>query len=417
MFKHLKKSLSVFICLCLVITATVTLAGASFSGDSSPFTEAVSTSGALGSSIIRIINIVDHFMTYSYGDLGGRSYQSVAVEQILTVLLADKFSSVDDVFANLEKQRENNAASEVEDYYALLFDIDVYKYEYTFADTGISKTIEVGVFNDKTDEELTGDEEYILYFHGGAFVDAPLPFHYWFCSRLAALSDATVIMPMQLMAPEYIYTESYELSIALYEDLIECIDPADLTLMGDSSGGNYVVSMGLQLRDKGIALPSNIVAFSPWLHMSSTDQELLFLAQSGIDPMIVYWAAIMKAATFVGIDVSSVTSEQEAADLVLQIPDDNVYLNPYNADFTGMPPITIFTGTHEVLVGDSRNFIAKMELAYGEDAVVRHMEGETWDGSDVMFHYYEYEGMNHTFPLFPIPESVQVIGQIADIIK
>lgn len=417
MIKHLKKSLSVFICVCLIFTGTFTLAGASFSGEDSPFTETVSTSDALGARIIRIINIIDHFMTYSYGDMEGRSYQSVAVEQILTVLLADKFSSVDDVFANLEKQRGNNAASEVEDYYALLFDIDVYKYEYTFKDTGISKAIEVGIFNDKPDEELTGDEEYVLYFHGGAFVDAPLPFHYWFCSRLAALLDVTVIMPMQLMAPEYIYTESYELSIALYEDIIECIGSDNLTLMGDSSGGNYVVSMGLQIRDKGIALPSDIVAFSPWLHMSSTDPELLALAQSGIDPMIVHWAAIMKAATFVGIDVSGVTTEQEAADLVFQIPDDNVCLNPYNGDFTGMPPITIFTGTHEILVGDSRNFITKMELAHGEDAVVRHMEGETWDGSDVMFHYYEYEGMNHTFPLFPIPESVQVIEQIAEIIK
>ena len=299
----------------------------------------------------------------------------------------------------------------------MLFDIDVYSYTHTFADTEVSKTIEVGIFNDKADNELTGNEEYILYFHGGAFVDAPLPFHYWICSRLAALLDATVIMPMQLMAPEYIYTESYELSIALYEDLIEYINPENLTLMGDSSGGNYVISMGLQLKDKGIELPSNIVAFSPWLHMSSTDPELLEIAQSGIDPMIVYWAAIMKAATFAGIDVSTVTTEQEAADLVLQIPEDNVYLNPYNGDFTGMPPVTIFTGTREVLIGDSRSFMAKMETVYGEDAVVRHMEGEEWDGSDVMFHYYEYEGMNHTFPLFPIPESIQAINQIAEIIK
>ena len=412
----IKRSLAVLICLCLILPGSLTSVGASFWGELSPF-EAVTESNALGSKIAGIINMLDSFMTFPYLDMEGKSVQSIAVEQILKVVLANKFMEVEDVYSNLEAQREKNADSRIEDYYAMLFDIDRYKYTYLFKDTAVSKSIEVGIFNDKPDEELTGDEEYILYFHGGAFVDAPLPFHYWFCSRLASELDATVIMPMQLMAPEYTYTQSYELSLALYEDIIKIINPDDLTLMGDSSGGNYVVSMGLQLRDNDIALPSNIVAFSPWLHMSSNDPDIIELSLSGIDPMIVYWAAAMKGACFAGVDISGITTKEQAADLVMQIPEENTYLNPYNGDFTGMPPISIFTGTHEVLLVDSRNFIEKMENQYGEDTVVRHMEGETWDGGDVMFHYYEYDGMNHTFPLFPIPESLQVINQIAQVIE
>ncbi len=416
MKNNIKRLFAVFICLCLIVQGSLTVAGASFSEDLSPF-EAVTESNALGARIAGIINMIDSFLTFPYLEVEEKSVQSIAVEQILKAVLADKFADVDEVYANLETQREKNADSSIEEYYAMLFDIDRYKYTYVFKDTEVSKSIEVGIFNDKSDEELTGDEEYILYFHGGAFVDAPLPFHYWFCSRLASELDATIIMPMQLMAPEYIYTQSYELSLALYEDLIKTINPDNLTLMGDSSGGNYVVSMGLQLRDNGIALPSNIVAFSPWLHMSSNDPAIIEVYESGIDPMIVYWACAMKGACFAGVDISGVTTKEQAADLLKQIPEENAYLNPYNGDFTGMPPISIFTGTHELLVVDSRNFIEKMESQYGEDAVVHHMQGETWDKDDVMFHYYEYEGMNHTFPLFPVPESMQVINQIEQVIK
>ncbi len=416
MLKSSKKSLSVLLCLCLLLSCTVAYAGAAFSDGTVPNLETVSKASSMAASLSKIITLLDSFLTYPYFYTEDQSIQSVAVEQILDIVLADKFETVDDVKENLETQREKNASSEVLDYYAELFNINTYKYTYTFEDTNVKKTIEVGIFNEKPDAELTGNEKYVLYFHGGAFVDAPLPFHYWFCSRLAELLDVTVIMPMQLMAPEYTYTESYALSIALYQDIIKEVDPGQCILMGDSSGGNYVVSMGLQLRDAHIALPSNIVAFSPWLHMSASDPEIIELADSGIDPMIVYWAAVMKAATFVGIDVSGVTTKEEAAVLLQQVPEGNTYLNPYNADFTGMPPISIFSGTHEILVVDSRKFATRMELLYGESAVVRHMEGETWDGSDVVLHYYEYENMNHTFPLFPIPESVQVIEQISEVI-
>ncbi len=416
MLKSVKKSLSALLCLCVLISCTAFSSGASFSDGTVPNLETVSKASSLAASLSKIITILDTFLTYPYFYTENQSIQSAAVEQILGVLLANKFETVDDVRENLATQREKNATSEVEDYYAELFNINIYKYTYTFENTGVAKTIEVGIFNEKPDDSLTGAERYVLYFHGGAFVDAPLPFHYWFCSRLAELMDVTVIMPMQLMAPEYTYTDSYALSIALYQDIIKQVDPAKLMLMGDSSGGNYVVSMGLQLRDNGIALPSNIIAFSPWLHMSTSDPAIVEFAESGVDPMIVYWAAVMKAATFVGIDVSSVTTKEEAAVLLQQVPEENTYLNPYNADYTGMPPISIFTGTHEILVVDSRSFAQRIESVYGESAVVRHMQGETWDGSPAVLHYYEYENMNHTFPLFPVPESVQVIKQIAEVV-
>lgn len=74
-------------------------------------------------------------------------------------------------------------------------------------------------------------------------------------------------------------------------------------------------------------------------------------------------------------------------------------LSPINGPITGLAPITVFVGTHELFNADIRKF--------------RDMARD--QGVDLTF--IEKDKMNHVYPLFPIPEADEARGQIADVIS
>lgn len=384
---------------------------------------------ALRKPLHTVFMALDTMLCGDFGNSGGRSVQAAFVEKLLGLILSGKFKTADDVYENIETARAKNADYHISGLNQMLFDIDVYSYTCTLASTGETVASEVAIFNDKP--ERSADDEYVLYYHGGAFVDAPLFFHFWYVARLARQLDVTVIMPMQLMAPDYTYVQSYDQTLQFYSVLTEYVNPEQLTFMGDSSGGNYVVSLGLQLRDKGLPLPANIVAYSPWLYMATENQGILDIYNSGTDVMIVPAGAFMKGMTFAGIDIYNIG---DYADVLTTLPQklnetiglnspDYIYLNPYLGSLEGMPPITIFAGSYECLTADTRAYADRIESIYGDAAVQRVYdnsalgETESEDPAGVLVNYYEYYGQCHTFPIMPIPESREVNAIVGSLIR
>ena len=319
------------------------------------------SAGTVIRSLLSLVSVLSLLISgYAAGDMPSSqrpSLESQAVEDIMSIVLVNKFATEQDVLDNIESSRIKNEEFEIPKEYIALYSLETYEFD----------GVDIAVYNAKS---TTG--KYIFYFCGGAYVDPPLLFHWTFLDRLSRGTDATVIMPVYLKGPDYTYRESYANSLALYEKLLEYIPAEDITFMGDSAGGSYALSLAIQARDALLPLPGNIVMFSPWVDMTMSNPEIPYY--ESIDPMIVTYGVRMKGETFAG-----------------DTPLDSYILSPINADLSGLPDMMLFVGTKEVLLPDCRLFRDKALS-----------EGATLD-------YYEYEDMLHTFPIFPIPESDEVV--------
>lgn len=72
------------------------------------------------------------------------------------------------------------------------------------------------IFNENPDTE-----RFIIYLHGGAYVNEILTLHIEFCDKLAKKANATVFAPIYPLAPNHTYKETYEIVEKLYSDVLK----------------------------------------------------------------------------------------------------------------------------------------------------------------------------------------------------
>lgn len=244
----------------------------------------------------------------------------------------------------------------------------------------------------------------ILYMHGGCYVDQPLYFHWKFIEQVALNTGYTIYVPIYPKAPNCTYVECYKKVLSLYLEIIDGKDNGfddenqlqnesnnqvaseienddkNIVFMGDSAGGGFVIAFAQYLRNSGIKKnASNIIMLSPWLDMSLTNPELEEVEK--VDPSLSTVGIVEMAKTWAG--GSSF---------------DNYMLSPIKGEFKGLGKMTIFVGTHELLLPDARQLKAKLAK------------------ENIPLNYFEYKYMNHVFPLFPIipeaKEAKKIIYQI-----
>src|SRR6476469_1065097 len=171
----------------------------------------------------------------------------------------------------------------------------------------------------------------VLYFHGGVYVmgDADL------ASQVGRRTDAKVISVDYRLAPEHPYPAAVDDALAAYEALLDNgIAPSDIAFAGESAGGALAVATLVNARDHGLPLPAAAFAMSPYadLTLDGTSME----TRREVDPLLSREA--LQAA------VTAYTAGQDAA-LGL--------ISPIFADLSGLPPLIIQAGTHEVLLDDA----------------------------------------------------------------
>lgn len=223
-------------------------------------------------------------------------------------------------------------------------------------------------------------EKQILYLHGGAYVNQPLIFHWNFLGKLARETNATIYVPIYPKAPNHQYQESFDKVFLIYEEILSRSGADSLIFMGDSAGGGFALALAQVLLEKGLPQPKHIILLSPWLDITMKNPDLP--AFEKLDPVIGIYGAVGMGKTYAG-----------DTDL-------NYYmLSPINGEVKGLGQITVFVGTHEVLLPDIRRF-KDMAEAQG-----------------VMINYFEYPKMNHVFPVYPIPEAKIARKEIVDIVE
>jgi len=225
-------------------------------------------------------------------------------------------------------------------------------------------------------------ERHILYVHGGGYVVGSPRSHIAMAARLARRASATITVIDYRLAPEHPYPAVVEDCLAAYRAIVERIDPALVTIAGDSAGGGAALSTLVALRDAGDPLPGCAYLLSPWTDLTSSGES--YRTKATVDPII-------------DVDRIEATARQYAGDTPLDHPG----VSPLFADLGGLPPLLVQTGSDEVLLSDSIGLAERARTA----------------GTDVQLDVRK--GMWHVYQIFVpfMPEATEALIDAATFIR
>jgi acetyl esterase/lipase len=266
----------------------------------------------------------------------------------------------------------------------------------------------------------------VLYLHGGAYMAGFLPMHWRFIQQLVKLTGARIIAPDYALAPQATWHEAFSLLDAVHGTMLSNLDPKSLVVMGDSAGAGLALAWCMHLRDGrtmnelekvprypdfadgavgspqggvaqisscrtndrsvgspqgGVALhPGLLVLLSPWLDVTMTNPEIFRIEPD--DPYLSVESLQYAGCQWAGT-----------------LPRHEWQVSPLHGDLSGLPPVTVFTGTADVLNPDARLFCDRMSGV----------------GGTVDFHQYDH--MMHDWMMFRMPEATRCMEELVSILQ
>jgi monoterpene epsilon-lactone hydrolase len=185
----------------------------------------------------------------------------------------------------------------------------------------------------------------VLYFHGGVYVMSDAFLAAGLASQVGRRTQAKVISVDYRLAPEHPYPAAVDDALAAYEALLDNgIAPSDIAFAGESAGGGLAIATLVNARDHGLPLPAAAYVMSPYvdLTLAGTTME----TRADADPLLSQ--ALLQAR------VPDYTAGHDAA-----LP----LISPVFADLSGLPPLIIQAGSHEVLLDDAVRLAQQAAIA------------------------------------------------------
>ncbi|HET6295660.1 MAG TPA: alpha/beta hydrolase [Kribbella sp.] len=200
-------------------------------------------------------------------------------------------------------------------------------------------TVTAAALGDVPTAEITIDgiepRHVVLYFHGGVYVLGDAVSAANLASQVGRRTGAKVISVDYRLAPEHPYPAAVGDALAAYEALLQNgIAPSDIVFAGESAGGGLAVATLVNARDHGLPLPAAAFVMSPYADLTLTGVTMK--TKGEVDTLMSRENLEARVADY--------TSGQDAA-LGL--------ISPIFAELSGLPPLLIQAGTHEVLLDDA----------------------------------------------------------------
>ncbi|MGY4796421.1 alpha/beta hydrolase fold domain-containing protein [Lysinibacillus fusiformis] len=300
---------------------------------------------------------------------GERSVESVQFEKLLFSQSNKKsFSSIENT-QQFIKQRgtENIHPYMIGEDVNLVSDLK----EQTFED------MQVFILND----QKSSSQKVMLYIHGGAWTNQPLNLHWLFMDKMAQSLNAKVIAPIYPKVPHFNYQDTYPKMLNIYKEILESVESSNqLTIIGDSAGGNIALGLIQLLKRDHLPQPQDIILLSACVDISLENPLIHDYEEN--DPMLAS-------------EGMEVITKIWAADKDIKDP----LISPIYGDFQGSSKITHFIGTHESLYPDAIQF------------------DEQLTEQGVAITTFVYPKMNHVFVVMPIPEAIDAQQKIINILS
>ncbi|HWG27204.1 alpha/beta hydrolase [Actinospica sp.] len=201
----------------------------------------------------------------------------------------------------------------------------------------------------------------VLYFHGGAYALGSALDSVGLAADVARRVGARAISVDYRLAPEHPFPAAIEDAVAAYRALLDGGVPSErIAFVGESAGGGLVAATLLALKDTDLPQPSAAAVFSPFVDMTVSGASAT--GKAAVDPALTPEAMRIRVRDYLG-------DHDPASPLA----------SPIFGDLTGLPPLLIQVGSHEILLDDAVRLAAR---AGADDVPV---ELQVWPGVPHVF--------------------------------
>ncbi|MBR1173258.1 alpha/beta hydrolase fold domain-containing protein [Bradyrhizobium sp. KB893862 SZCCT0404] len=209
---------------------------------------------------------------------------------------------------------------------------------------------------------------YVMFLHGGGFINEIVPAHWRFVGQMTRKARVCCVVPIYPLAPRTTARDVVPATAELLRMLLEDAGSAKVTVVGNSAGAGLALAACQWLRDRGHRQPHRLMLISPAADASVSRPEQVAIAAR--DP------------------IQDIPGIAEAGRLYAGALDvGHPFVSPLNGAFRALAPMTIFSGTRDLLYPDS------VDLAERARAV----------GVPVELHLLRDQP--HNYALMPTPEG------------
>jgi acetyl esterase/lipase len=190
----------------------------------------------------------------------------------------------------------------------------------------------------------------IFYLHGGAYAIGTAASSVGLASDLTRRAGARLVTIDYRLAPEHPYPAAIDDAVAAYRGLLDGgVAASAIGIAGESAGAGLAAATLVALKHAGLPQPTGAVLMSPWVDLTVSGDSIS--AKAAVDPALTPEGLRRRADDYVA-------DGGRTADLV----------SPIFADLTGLPPLLIQAGSHEILLDDATRLASRAAAA---DVAVR----------------------------------------------
>jgi acetyl esterase/lipase len=181
----------------------------------------------------------------------------------------------------------------------------------------------------------------LFHVHGGGFALGSARGSVGLAASLARRTGLRAVSVDYRLAPEHPYPAALDDVTAAYRALVEQEGRAGhIVVSGESAGGNLAVELLIAGPGQGLAMPAAALLFSPMTDLTVAGAS--FAAKADADP-----------------NISARAIRTRAADYLAGTDPADPRVSPVFADLSGLPPLLIQAGSHEVLLDDATRLAAR----------------------------------------------------------
>ncbi len=248
-------------------------------------------------------------------------------------------------------------------------------------DIKVEETDINGIHIEILEPDVLKSEKLLFYIHGGGFVSGDAYSHRPHVSKFSKALGMRAVCFDYRLAPEHPFPAAIEDCEVVYMEMLKKFKSENIVLIGESAGGTLALSLVNALKEKGYALPNQVVSISPLVNMNCNYPSFTTNAKK---------------------DVATYGSYDHWIPHYVGLSDRNdPILSPLFGDLQNLPKTLIVVGTYEVHYDDARAYYEKASAARSQ-VVLK-----------------EYSKMVHAFPLLSpfFKEAKEAFNDIVDFIE